>query len=97
MVARGGAQRNPWISVRSSSRSPGGATRTRVAPPGLRYLVAAFIPGVALRSTPGYHRPPLRGFQFRRPRSAFHCENSHPAVASVNAGGTRGGFFATAW
>ena len=31
-----------------------------VAPPGLRSIFAS-VPGVALRSTPGYHRSPLRG------------------------------------
>src|SRR4051794_6920964 len=36
--------------------------RQRVAPPGLRAFGGAGVPGVALRSTPGYRRSPLRGF-----------------------------------
>jgi serine/threonine protein kinase len=69
MVARGEALRTPGIgSGLRVDLSPGGATES-VAPPGLNGDCNAGHPGVALRSTPGYHRSPLRG-----------CTNAAPTI-----------------
>jgi tetratricopeptide (TPR) repeat protein len=59
MVARGGAQRNPWNAGEFDVAPEGRQTLSPLR--GSRQFVDARVPGVALRSTPGYHRSPLRG------------------------------------
>ncbi len=66
-VSLGWSAAQPQEPRRKMNRSPGGATeistpQVSVAPPGLEVCCTTY-PGLRsqTRSTPGYHRPPLRG------------------------------------
>ena len=72
MVARGGAQRNPWKrTAHLTVRSPGGATDAEASP--LRGSktreMGGRVQGFRFVSTPGYDRSPLRGCIVRRSAS----------------------------
>ena len=61
MVARGGAERNPWYDSLENPIKPRRGDRF-CRPYGAPSHWFGSVPGVALRSTPGYHRSPLRGY-----------------------------------
>src|SRR5436305_7144265 len=63
MVARGGASNasaTPGNPGTTNTEPRRGDRRGSVAPPGLNFF-SCRSPGVSLRCTPGYIRPPLRG------------------------------------
>src|SRR5205823_14812703 len=66
-LARGAAQRNPWRAARETPEPRRGDRRGSVAPPGLNTFSRLATRGSArfARCTPGYHRPPLRGYARR--------------------------------
>ena len=61
MVARGEAERNPWYDGPENPIKPHRGDRF-CRPYGAPGGWFGSVPGVALRSTPGYHRSPLRGY-----------------------------------
>ena len=60
--SQGCSEMQPLVSDSEIALSPNGANDFRSAAPlGLAEMLLESFPGVPLRSTPGYSRPPLRG------------------------------------
>src|SRR5262245_48506540 len=74
MVARGGASNaSATPGDRDNNEAPEGRRNQydgSGAPPGLHLFESC--PGVALRSTPGYHPTPLRGYKTHAFGGSFH-------------------------
>src|SRR5438105_12304782 len=93
MVARGEALRTPGSEVLPIFRSPGGAIEPLAPLRGSIVFFSPPVPGVALRSTPGYHRSPLRGYKRaeHRPTSLRYTSPRHQMSAGIRPSGLSAG------